>query len=225
MKTVYALIFLLFCAFQNTAQAQKSDLPLYTFPKAGNKPMVVYLTGDGGLNSFSKALIADLGSQGYAVVALDTRKYFWNQKTPAEFGQAASGFINQYMRAWNKNAFILTGYSFGADVGAFLPPQLSGGLSERLKSVVLLSPGLSTGFVTKLTNMLGFSGSDGEKYKVYPQLLKSPAPVLCVFGEDEGSDFYKQLKAGGKIGRTLVPGSHRYNDDVKLISKIIIESL
>lgn len=225
MKTVYALIFLLFCAFQNTAQAQKSDLPLYAFPKAGNKPMVVYLTGDGGLNSFSKALIADLGSQGYAVVALDTRKYFWNQKTPAEFGQAASGFINQYMRAWNKNAFILIGYSFGADVGAFLPPQLQGGLSERLKSVVLLSPGLSTGFVTKLTNMLGFSGSDGEKYKVYPQLLKSPAPILCVFGEDEGSDFCKQLKAGGNIGRTLVPGSHRYNDDVKLISKIIIESL
>lgn len=187
--------------------------------------MVVYLTGDGGMNSFSKLLIANLTAQGYAVISLDTRKYFWDEKTPVEFGKTASAFITQYLKAWNKTSFLLVGYSFGADVGSFLPPQFAGSLSSQLKSVVLLSPGLSTGFVTKLSNMLGFSGSNGDKYKVYPQLMKSPAPVLCVFGKDEDSDFYSQLKVGGKIRKTTVPGSHRYDDNVALISKIIVESL
>jgi type IV secretory pathway VirJ component len=226
MKILNSFVFVFLCVFiQNTAVAQTSGLPLYTFPKDGNKPMVVYLTGDGGMNSFSKSLIANLGAQGYAVVALDTRKYFWDQKTPAEFGKTASAFITQYLKTWNKNSFMLVGYSFGADVGSFLPPQFSGNLSSELKSVVLLSPGLSTGFVTKLTNMLGFSGSNGDKYKVYPQLLRSPAPVLCVFGKDEDSDFYSQLKVGGKIRKTTVPGSHRYDDNVILIAKIIVETL
>jgi type IV secretory pathway VirJ component len=226
MRILNSIIFLfLVLCVQNTAMAQSSGLPLYAFPKAGNKPMVVYLTGDGGMNTFSKSLISDLGAQGYAVVSLDTRKYFWDEKTPTEFGKVASAFINQYLKAWDKSSFLLVGYSFGADVASFLPPQFSGNLSSRLKSVVLLSPGLSTGFVTKLSNMLGFSGTNGGKYKVYPQLLGSPAPVLCVFGKDEESDFYSQVKASGKIRKTTVPGSHRYDDNVSLISKIIIGSL
>jgi type IV secretory pathway VirJ component len=219
---VFAVLFL---CIQNTAMAQSNGVPLYTFPKIGNKPLVVYLTGDGGMNSFSKSLISNLNAQGYAVVSLDTRKYFWDEKTPAEFNKTASAFINQYLKAWNKTSFLLVGYSFGADVASFLPPQFSSTLSSQLKSVVLLSPGLSTGFVTKLSNMLGFSGSNGEKYKVYPQLLKSPAPVLCVFGKDEEGDFYSQLKVAGKIRKMTVPGSHRYDDNVNLIAKIIVESL
>jgi type IV secretory pathway VirJ component len=206
-------------AFPQTGDSQR--LPLFAFPKAGNQPLIVYLTGDGGMNEFSKGVIADLGNHGYAVVALDTRKYFWDQKSPAAFGKAAEGFISQYLKAWKKTSFRLVGYSFGADVGAFVPPQLSAATASKLEAVVLLSPGFSTGFVTKLTNMLGFAGSDSDKYKVYPQLLKSPAPVLCVFGKDEESDFFDALKAGGKINKMKVPGSHRYNDDVQLISKVI----
>src|SRR3954462_5740900 len=102
MKILNSFLFVfLFLCIQNSAIAQSSGLPLYTFPKGGSKPLVVYLTGDGGMNTFSKAVIANLGSQGYAVLALDTRKYFWNQKTAAEFGKAASAFINQFLNAWD----------------------------------------------------------------------------------------------------------------------------
>lgn len=222
-----ALLACFLLTFAQSAYPQSGasqNLPLFGFPNAGNKTMIVYLTGDGGMNAFSKGVIADLGSRGYAVVALDTRKYFWDQKSPAVFGKAAEQFISQYLKAWKKTSFRLIGYSFGADVGAFVPPQLSAEVAGKLEAVVLLSPGFSTGFVTKLTNMLGFSGSDSDPYKVYPQLLRSPAPVLCVFGKDEDSDFFGAIKAGGKIEKMTVPGSHRYNDDVKLISKVITAS-
>jgi type IV secretory pathway VirJ component len=225
MKFLYTFILLVFLIpMDQPARAQSADGPLHLFPKAGDKPLIVYLTGDGGMNNFSKSLTENLGSQGYAVVALDTRKYFWDQKTPAQFGKAAENFIQKYLNAWKKSSFILVGYSFGADVGAFVPPQLPENLSAKLRSVVLLSPGFSTGFVTKLTNMLGVGGSDKEKYKVQPQLMKSPAPVLCVFGKEENSDLYAALKTTEKIKKTTVPGSHRYNDDVKLIARLIIQA-
>jgi type IV secretory pathway VirJ component len=187
--------------------------------------MLVYLTGDGGMNSFSKSLVKTLNDQGYAVVALDTRKYFWEKKAPAQFAKDARQFIDHYLRQWNKSSFALLGYSFGADVGAFLPPLLPEGTSSKLRSVVLLSPGFSTGFVTKISNMLGMGSTDKDPYKVYPQLLKSPAPVLCIFGATEGSDFYPAIKPNAKLKKVLVPGSHKYNDDVTLIARTIIQEL
>lgn len=209
-------------AFKAGAQ---DGLPLHAFPKAGHKPMLVYLTGDGGMNSFSKNLIKTLNDQGYAVVALDTRKYFWEKKTPAQFANDAARFIDHYRKQWNKPSFALLGYSFGADVGAFLPPLFPENTAAQLKSVILLSPGFSTGFVTKISNMLGMGSTDKDPYKVYPQLLRSPAPVLCIFGATEGSDFYPAIKPSAKLKKVLVPGSHKYNDDVHLLARTIIQEL
>ena len=187
--------------------------------------MIVYLSGDGGLNSFSKELIGNLNDQGFALIVLDTRKYFWDKKTPVQFARDMDQTISSYLQRWNKSSFVLLGYSFGADVGAFLPPLLSNANESKLKTMVLLSPGFSTGFVTKISNMLGVGSSDKDPYKVYPQLLKCPAPVVCVFGKEENSDFYKALKATAKLEKVLIPGSHKYNDDVAVVAKTIINAM
>lgn len=201
-----------------------SDLPLHVNPSTDDKPLIIYLTGDGGWNSFSQALSAELQKNGYAVVSLDTRKYFWDQKTPDQLARDTQRILDYYMKGWNKSSWMLVGYSFGADTGAFLPSRLTKNSAERLESVVLLSPGFSTGFVTKISNMLGFGGTDKDKYKIYPELLKSPAPVLCVFGKDDDSDFYPALKATSNIKKILIPGNHKFNEDAKLVTKVIIQS-
>jgi type IV secretory pathway VirJ component len=212
-------------SFSSLRVSAQADLPIHLFPKAGHKTMLLYLTGDGGMNSFSRSLIKTLNDQGYAVIALDTRKYFWEKKEPAQFARDTRHIIDQYLKSWNKNDFALLGYSFGADVGAFVPPLLPVSTASQLKAVVLLSPGFSTGFVTKISNMLGMGGTDKDPYKVYPQLSKSPAPVLCVFGAAENSDFYPAIKPTAKLRKVLVPGSHKYNDDVNLVAKTIIQAL
>ncbi len=223
-RYLIALTFTLFCCFTASA-AEIEDLPIHTFPKSGNKPMFLYLTGDGGMNSFSKNLISTLNDQGYAVVALDTRKYFWEKKSPAQFASDTQKIIERYMKSWNKSSFALLGYSFGADVGAFLPPLLPSHTVAQLRSVTLLSPGFSTGFVTRISNMLGMGSTDKDPYKVYPQLLKSPVPVLCIFGAAEDSDFYPAIKQTSKLKKLLIPGSHKYNDNVNLVAKTIIQEL
>jgi type IV secretory pathway VirJ component len=225
---LYTLTILLFVCIGVSKGQKKFDsgfYPLHAFQKSSSKPLLLYLTGDGGWNSLSQAIVSELNSKGYAVIALDTRNYFWSQKTPAGFGDDAEVILKHYLEAWNKSSFSIVGYSFGADVGAFLPANLSDGLSKRLKSMVLLSPGFSTGFVTKISNMLGFGGSDKDKYKVYPQLLKCEVPVRCIFGKDEGSDFYQALKPTEKIQKIMIPGSHKYNDDAGKVVAAVLPGL
>ena len=221
--TLFALLICFSGPVFSQGKAEMSNYPLHISPSPDDKALVIYLTGDGGWNSFSQSLSAELQKNGYAVVALDTRKYFWDQKTPDQLARDIQRMIDYYMKAWNKSSWILVGYSFGADTGSFLPSRLTKSSGTQLESVVLLSPGFSTGFVTKISNMLGFGGTDKDKYKVYPELLKSPAPVLCIFGKDEDSDFYPVLKPTANIKKMLVPGNHKFNDDTKLIAKVIIQ--
>jgi len=225
---ICALILLFFLCNGNSKGQKKFDpasYPLHVFQKNSAKPLLFYLTGDGGWNALSQDIVTELGKNGYAVVALDTRNYFWSQKTPAKFGEDAGLILAHYVQDWNKSSFSIVGYSFGADVGAFLPANLPDELSARLKSMVLLSPGFSTGFVTKISNMLGFGGSDKDRYKVYPQLLKSEVPIRCIFGKEEDSDFYKALKPTQRIQKITIPGSHKYNDDASKIVSAVLPGL
>lgn len=207
-----------------TAQ-EIADYPLHIQYKRSGRPVLVYLTGDGGWNSFSEDLINALNQNGYATIALDTRKYFWNQKTPDQFARDMKVILSYYLKAWNKDSFSIVGYSFGADVGSFLPGRFSADLSAQLNSMVLLSPGFSTGYVVKLKNMLNMGATNKEKYKVYPELLKSGAPVWCIFGKDEESDFYPALKETDLIHKFMIPGSHRYDDDIAVVVKAVIKGL
>lgn len=228
LKIKLCLLIVVFSLVKTTAQTAPdlSNYPLHVQYKRSSKPVLVYLTGDGGWNSFSEGLINELGKDGYATIALDTRKYFWSAKTPDEFARDMKVILSVYLKAWNKDSFSIIGYSFGADVGSFLPGHLPEQLSAKISSLILLSPGLSTGYVVKLKNMLNFGASTAnEKYKVYPELLKSNIPVWCVFGKEEESDFYKLLKETDKIHKVNVPGNHHYNDDIPVVAKAILKGL
>lgn len=226
-KLGLCLLILLFGLVDLKAQptADLSDYPLYVQYKKSVKPVIVYLTGDGGWNSFSETLVAELGKNGYPTIALDTRKYFWNQKTPDQFARDIKVILSVYLKAWNKDSFSIIGYSFGADVAAFLPAHLPDQLSARINSMVLLSPGFSTGYVVKLKSMLNFGSTDKEKYKIQPELVKSNLPVWCIFGSDEDSDFYKALKETATLHKLIVPGSHRYDDNIPVLMRAVLKGL
>jgi len=222
------LFLLLLCTFLKVGAQTIADLskyPLHVQYKRSAKPIVVYLTGDGGWNSFSEGLVNELGKNGYATIALDTRKYFWGQRTPDQFAREIKSILAVYLKAWNKDSFSVVGYSFGADVGAFLPRHLPDDFSEKMNTLVLLSPGFSTGYVVKLKNLLSFGSTDKEKYKIYPELIKSGVPVWCIFGKEEDSDFAAVLKETEKIHKLVIPGSHRYDDNILAVTKAVIRGL
>lgn len=68
-----------------------TDLPLQlSWAKGNHEVLMIYLTGDGGWNSFYQQLVNEFEKHEYGVVILNTRKYFWNEKSPEVFASDTS---------------------------------------------------------------------------------------------------------------------------------------
>lgn len=150
------------------------------------------------------------------MVSLDSKKYFWDQKTPDKMTQDLTIIIEYYLKTWDRTEFSILGYSFGADAALFLTPRLSKELQSKLKSTILLSPSSSTDFVIKLTDMMGF-GSKEAKYKTLPEMNKISSPLLFIFGKDEDMDTYKGIPEKKNISKVKIPGSHKFDNDIQKV--------
>lgn len=206
MKAIFylAIIFSFF-----TADAQ--DLPLqYTDNSDTTKPLIVYISGDGGMNSFTNSLIASLNKKGYAVLALDAKNYFWHKKEPQQFATVMNQAIGAYLKNKKRNSFIVLGYSFGADVTPFLATRLSSALYSKCKYIVMLSPSSNTDFEIKMLGMLGFGGSKGKN--VVNELNKVTAPVILFFGKDEDKFPVSEITIKRQV--VVMEGGHHYDDNV-----------
>lgn len=198
------------------------NLPLREFQGTiKNKPLVLYLTGDGGWNNFSQQLVGGVNSNGYFVVALDSRKYFWNAKTPEQLGVDVKSILEYYLKKWNLQSVLIVGYSFGADVSAFIPSRIPNSLLARLKPLILISPSHSSDFEIRLADLVGNTSMGNRKYNVEQAITESKIPVLCIFGEEEELVLRQRLNASEKIKIEILPGSHHYNNNTDLLIKLI----
>jgi type IV secretory pathway VirJ component len=81
----------------NAVDAQ-GQLPIKKIASSDTtKPLVFYITGDGGWTGFSDAFLQSINKADYPVLALNARKYFWKKKTPASTAAELSQLINKYM--------------------------------------------------------------------------------------------------------------------------------
>ncbi len=198
------------------------SLPLETSSTPGAKnELVVYLTGDGGWNSFSRNLKEEFEGKGFGVVALNCRKYFWKKKTPEQFARDVEYLSNYFMARWKKASLVIVGYSFGADVASFLPRLLSSSLHDKVRKIALLSPSSSTDFVVRLSDLFAETDDADRKYKVGTAIEKSKLPVACIFGQEEQLFLKHELSESDNLKVYQLPGGHHYNNDFSLIMKTI----
>jgi type IV secretory pathway VirJ component len=206
MKLVFFLV-IIFSFF--TANAQ--GLPLqYTDHSDTTKPLIVYISGDGGMNSFTNSLIRSLNKRGYAVLALDSKDYFWHKKEPQQFAFAMTQAISTYLKNKKRNNFIVLGYSFGADVAPFLTTRFPSSLNTKCKDVVLLSPSPNTDFEIKVLDMLGWGSSKGKN--VANELNKVTVPVILFFGKDENNFPINEITIKKQV--VVMEGGHHYDNNV-----------
>lgn len=225
MKPIFLMLLMLgWLGAQSQTKTMSADLEITTFSNNGNKHLLIYLSGDGGMNSFSKELCKALSIHGYSVIAIDSRKYFWKQKTPEIAATDLQKIIPTYLTRYGKQEFSIIGYSFGADAGILVSSRLAKDIKDKFKSLVLLSPSKSTDMVVKVSDMMGFGNPEG-KIQLLPELYKSPVPTLCIFGKDEENNFYPIIQQRKNIEKVLIPGSHKYNDDLSTIVRTITKGL
>lgn len=209
---------------QETDAIKTDELPLIVIPAAAESsaPVFFFISGDGGWTGFDNTFCELLAKRGISVVALDAKKYFWKAKSPEETTTALVSIIGKYSRQWNKSAFILAGYSFGADIVPFVVNRLPGSLKDWLSKVILLSPDRYGDFEIHLTDMLSL-GIAKRRYNIVNEVKKiTTHPVVSICGEDEdpiNSQLFKD--AGSKI--VFLPGDHHYNKNVKGLAEVIIK--
>jgi type IV secretory pathway VirJ component len=198
-----------------------TSLPLTLVPSSakGDLPLVFFISGDGGWTSFDEAISENLAEKGMPVLGLDSQKYFWNEKQPKETSDEITNAVYHYLQQWNKNSFVLIGYSFGACVSPFIANDFPGPLKEILKGVYCFSPDETGDFEIHISDMLNFKND--EKYDVLTELkkIKSLNPV-CIFGIEEEPELRNHFLSAGVRVESL-PGNHHYNNDFKAVAAII----
>src|SRR3954464_9991967 len=190
-----------------SANAIAQDLPIDTLNSNDiNKPLILYLTGDGGMNSFSKSFVKQWNRSGYPIIALNLKSYLWNAKSPDKAAADVTGLLRRYMRSWSRQRIILVGYSLGADVLPFVQTRLDEDVKNKASHVVLLSPSATTDFEVHV-----FYSSKGES--VPAEINKLTKPTLVIFGNTEKNILDKGI-SNKNVTIIRIPGDHHYNDDV-----------
>ena len=200
----------------------KPDLPVETSLSHGSQEeLIIYITGDGGWNSFNEQMVNQMEQLGYGVVALNSRKYFWSEKSPAVFAKDVEQLASYYLSLWKKSGVIIAGYSFGADVASFLPGRLSSQLKNKINQIALISPSASTDFVIRISDLVSETENLNRRYPIKPEIDQIGLPVICTFGKEEAKVLKTTLAIRKNLTTLLLPGDHRYNNNFELLVKTI----
>jgi type IV secretory pathway VirJ component len=205
---------------------QVKDLPLViTNSKFQDKkaPVALLISGDGGWYGFEQQIADNLASLGIPTVGLDSKKYFWNRRTPEETASDIAKALNYYGQEWMREKFVLIGYSLGAEIVPFIVNRLPDEIRSKLESAVLLSPAVTTDFEIHYSNMLGM-GNRQNTYKTVDEIIKmQKLPTLIIFGDGEKTEI-PGLLSGTSVTIRKIPGDHHYKFNLPLIMQTMKEN-
>jgi type IV secretory pathway VirJ component len=214
------------CFAEQQPYEKITDLPLLIIKPEINSPdapIALLISGDGGWYSFEQSITDKLAESGIISVGMDSRRYFWNRKTPEETASDVYRALKFYGEKWGRKKFVLIGYSLGAEIVPFIYNRLPDDLKKAIQSAVLLSPDTNTDFEIHISNMLGL-GNKQNTYIVPDEIKKMhPLRTLLILGSGEKSKMPVLLEGSGAIIREL-PGDHHYKFDIPLIVNTMKEN-
>ena len=201
-----------------TAMASAQNLPITEYRGSNPAlPLICYITGDGGINAFSKNLIQAWNNKGYSVIALNSKSYFWKKQTPEQAATDISSLLVKYLAGWKCPSAVLMGYSLGADVLPFIQNRLPAASSSKVSKLVMLSPSATTDFEVHL-----FYGSSGSS--VPAEINKLAKPTLVFFGQKEKDT--PEASISSKYATVVkLPGDHHYDDDTNGLVQQVVNRL
>jgi type IV secretory pathway VirJ component len=227
-RVIFTAVFILISSVSLTSGGQNiqdQDIPvIITNPKNNIKtePLAIIISGDGGWYKFEQNIADSLAVLGIPTIGLDTKKYFWNRRTPEETAADLSSVIKMHNKEWQRSKFIFVGYSLGAELVPFIVNKLPQELKTGVTFLALLSPTATTDFQVHLSDMIG-AGNRHNTYKVVDEISKiTSIPVLLIFGADEKTTVPAML-TGASVKVVTIPGDHHFNHDVDRIVRTMKE--
>jgi type IV secretory pathway VirJ component len=213
-------LFFLSVLFGPVAFAQ--DLPVTVWnADTQDKPLVFYISGDGGMNRFSTELCETINNEGYDVIALNARSYFYSKKTPEQTTIDFGNYLLQKIKVRTNQQIVLIGYSFGADVVPFILNRLPKNIHDKVIVSFLMASSGSTDFEIHWSDILG--GNSKRNMDVVSEInkLNGDRIVIISASDDHVLDINKITL--NKYTREVLPGGHHFDGDTDEITKVIIK--
>ncbi|MCY1411270.1 Bacterial virulence protein (VirJ) [compost metagenome] len=181
--------------------------------------VTLFLSGDGGWRDLDRDVAGEMAKLGYPVVGIDTLRYYWQHKTPEQSAADLSELMQHYRQKWGTKRFVLTGYSFGADVLPAIYNRLPVEDQQRIDAVMLLAFARSGSFEIEVE---GWLGKEGQEAPTGPEMARLPASkVVCVYGAEETDESGCTEKTA--VGERLkLPGGHHFDENYPALAKRLI---
>jgi type IV secretory pathway VirJ component len=197
------------------------DFQITEWNSKTNKPIIFFISGDAGFNTFTKSLGTDLHTLGYDVFALDTRAYFWNKKTPEQTSLEVENYIKQQLQGRKNQQVVLLGFSFGADVTPFVYNRFTADLKKKIQKVFIIGPSKSNDFKIHLDEYFGVEPKGS--LQVIPEINEmGTVPVMVVLSDFEFTRFpYKTITLGANYHWKHIVGNHHYGNNTQMLAKFI----
>ena len=157
----------------------------------------------------------------YPVVGVDVLRYFWGHKTPEQAAADLSATMAYYRKHWHVKQFVLTGYSFGADILPVLYNRLPEEDKDSVSLLVLIALAKSADFEIHVSGWLG--QSSGELV-LAPELVKIPkAKILCIYGREEKAETACLDLYNTEAKVLELPGGHHFDQDYPKLTRQILD--
>jgi type IV secretory pathway VirJ component len=198
-----------------TGERGHSELPVAVIKPEGQvNGLAVIVSGDGGWRDIDKSIGEWLARQGVAVVGVDSLRYFWSKKSPAQVAADLALLFDHYGSEFDTNRYSLVGFSFGADIMPDVWPLLPKSVKERVQVVSLLALGHNADFEVTVEGFMG--AATAESRPLAPLLAQLPLNrTQCIYGKEEAEDGETSCTAPelAQAERLPLEGGHHFDGD------------
>ncbi len=197
------------------------NIPVVEVPAGQAKDTVtLFLSGDGGWRDLDRDVAGEMAKIGYPVVGIDTLRYYWQHKSPEQSAIDLAELMQHYRQKWGTKRFILTGYSFGADVLPAIYNRLAESEQQRVDAIILLAFARTGSFEIEVE---GWLGNAGKEAATGPEMAKLPAAkVVCIYGEEEADESGCTDKTA--VGEAMkLPGGHHFDENYPALAQRLVD--
>ena len=213
--SISSLVFLITCQ-------SGDDFPVTDWNLNSDKPVIFYISGDGGFNNFSKTFSQELHRYGYDVFVLNTKKYFWTKKTPLQASQETENYLKQITKNRNNKKIIIIGYSYGADVAPFIYNRFDSDFQKNIQDLMIIGPSRVNDFEIHVEEYI--MGEQEYGYSVVHEMNQVKNVAFTLVISDLEYKYFPFNEITLKDYQFLhLSGNHHFGGNTKMLADSIVK--
>lgn len=178
---------------------------------------VIFFTGNGGWRNLVRSVTHYLNERNISVVAINTKKYLWSEKLPAQIGCDLESLVARYDRKWSGKKVVIMGFSMGAEVLPFAVNCMGAKFTSEIYDLILISPWQKATFKVKIRDYFSEVNSGADLLNELSKIKIKRGYIIC--DDTEFSISHKDLN--GIIDYDLLGGGNHFGGNYVTLSKLI----